>query len=621
MYLATSAPSQYDATNLLLVNPTIDESNKITEAAITTIVTYPLWVGGVQVTANNKDAITGMDYEGVNDVTYHSVSFNEEGSLTFNPEGNVLTMTNVTIGSTNNDIEAPIISGLPNLVININGFCNLAGNENGFIDDGRGAVISIDSEASLVFTSNNPDNSNMQIDCYAPIASGFLTISTANQMIYKETSNYFWVEKLQSPYLYIADGYLMMSGEFYNNEPVEFHYIITGADGVAGTEKIYDAGNSEAIDGPCTIEAWSVYQGQTSDYGKAKNFAPVQSPLRLVYGAEPVDLILAPAIEENDSIEITGIEANVIYDSETGQISSTTMGSHGGIVAMSSTGTTILNNYFYMEFEVVPPTPFFSLEAGSYLPDIELITITGTGLANTTIMYAWNDDEAQEYTEAIPFQEGTLLAWEVYTGGEDPLFGDTATVVYTLARNIEITYASSQEWATYYSTESLTTPEGLTAYIVSSVDVTSGTLTTEQIDYIPMNQAVLLKHSEGAPLSGFTAAPYSGTETSVTNLLLGSEEDVSISSFNNGSVYVLYNDGFTRATKGIIPANRGYLLLQSGGNSRLNIVQDMTTGLAVMNNENEGMMNGVYDLQGRRIESTLLRKGLYIINGKKTIVE
>ena len=233
-------------------------------------------------------------------------------------------------------------------------------------------------------------------------------------------------------------------------------------------------------------------------------------------------------------------------------------------------------------------------------------------------MYACDDEDAQEYTEAILFHAGTLVAWEEYIGGDMPLSGDTTTVVYTLATDLGITYASGQTWATYYATENLTVPEGLTAYVVSSVNAANGTVTTEAFDYIPENQAVLLKHSEGAPLSGFVAAPYTGPETTVSNLLSGSAEAVSISSFTSGTVYVLHNDDFTRATSGTIPARRGYLLLDAAPvGSRLAIItHDVTTGLGtdVMADTDPTVY---YNLNGQRIAKP--RHGMYIVNGRKII--
>jgi hypothetical protein len=438
---------------------------------------------------------------------------------------------------------------------------------------------------------------------------------------------------------------------FYTNEEetsvsIGFEY---GGDEVRYTidyasEDLQDVGETswtyedDIIDiaGPCTVTAYVVKDGALSDIVKGKYFNSNPSPFRLVYGADPVDLVMTPAIDEDDGIEITGIEANVTYNSQTGKISSSTMGRFSGPCAMSSTEgkTEILNNYFYMEFEVVPPAPTVSLVAGSYLSTHEPITLTGTGELNTTIMYVWDDGAAQEYTEAIPFQAGTLMTWEEYTGGDMPLFGDTTTVVYTLATDLAITFAEGQTWATYYATENLTTPEGLTAHVVSSVDAASGTVTTQPVDYIPINQGVLLKRNDDAPLSGYVAAPYDGAETSVTNLLLGSDEEVSVSSITTGTVYVLFNDGFTRATKGSIPAHRGYLLLTAngGGNSRLTIVEGLSTGIETIDDLRIDDSQFVYDVQGRKvynvqpnphfsIPNTQLKKGLYIINGKKIIAK
>lgn len=442
-----------------------------------------------------------------------------------------------------------------------------------------------------------------------------------------------------APYFYTNNEESGTTMGFEYGEGVVHYAIDYASDDLEDVEEATWVMEDDAIplDGPCTVTAFVVNYGLSSATVKGKYFDSNPSPFRLIWGAAPVDLVLAPAIEESDGITINGIEASVTYNTETGKISSEAMGSLSGPCSMSETEgkTVILNNYFWMNFEVVPPAPTVSLEAGSYLATHEPITLTGTGQDGTQMMYQWDDGNAEEYTEEIPFQAGTLMAWEIYSDGNTVVNGDTTTVVYTLATDLDITYAESQSWATYYATENLTVPEGLTAYVVSSVDAANGTVTTEQVDYIPMNQAVLLKRSEGAPLTGFAAAPYTGEESTATNLLQGTAEGISVGSITTSTVYVLYNDGFTRATKGSIPGHRGYLLLSAAvnpPNSRLFIVEGNATGISEMRNENERMNNAVYNLQGRKVRdaqpnsqssalNSQLKMGIYIINGKKTIIK
>jgi hypothetical protein len=193
---------------------------------------------------------------------------------------------------------------------------------------------------------------------------------------------------------------------------------------------------------------------------------------------------------------------------------------------------------------------------------------------------------------------------------------------YTVMAKTElnISYANnSREWASYYAEEqSLETPEGLQPYIVTAAE--GKALTVSAIDYIPHGVGVLLKRvTEDLPET-ILAKAYMGEETEITgNLLKGTAAAKAVAT-ETGSVYVLYNDGFTRAYKGSIPAHRAYLTLGSAdGSARLMIWEGETTGVQEMekcrNVENETF----YNLNGQRVQQPA--KGLYITNGKKVVIK
>lgn len=193
---------------------------------------------------------------------------------------------------------------------------------------------------------------------------------------------------------------------------------------------------------------------------------------------------------------------------------------------------------------------------------------------------------------------------------------------YTVMAKTElnISYANnSREWASYYAEEqSLETPEGLQPYIVTAAE--GNALTVSAIDYIPQGVGVLLKRvTEDLPET-ILAKAYMGEETEITgNLLKGTAAAKAVAT-ETGSVYVLYNDGFTRAYKGSIPAHRAYLTLGAeDGSARLMIWEGETTGVQEMekcrNVENETF----YNLNGQRVQQPA--KGLYITNGKKVVIK
>jgi len=170
---------------------------------------------------------------------------------------------------------------------------------------------------------------------------------------------------------------------------------------------------------------------------------------------------------------------------------------------------------------------------------------------------------------------------------------------------------------------------------VSETDVS-----VEKIDYIPQGQAVLLKRIAAEVEEPIIAGDYMGEETEIDAepaiAWIGTDEGVDVGSITTGTVYVLYNDGFTRATTGTIPANRGYLLLSTivaPAGSRLAIIEGMSSDLSEkVRVDSERTASTFYDLLGRRVRdaqpdsqssilNSQLKKGMYIIKGKKTIIK
>jgi hypothetical protein len=202
------------------------------------------------------------------------------------------------------------------------------------------------------------------------------------------------------------------------------------------------------------------------------------------------------------------------------------------------------------------------------------------------------------------------------------------TGTLTVNRQLTVSFSTSNEWATYYGSENLATPEGLKAYQVTAVD--GSTVTIGEIGYIPANTAVLLKNvSNNNTWSNIAASAYTGaTLTFASNKLIGTASDVDVSTISGGTVYVLYNNMFKRATGGTIPANRGYLVVEpsavNAGNApqlSITIGDENTTGVQTLNVE-RGTLNddSWYTIDGRKLQQAPVQKGLYIKNGKKVFI-
>ena len=599
-------------------------SEKIADVTFSTEETNAIWVAGTQVTSTNAGNIFAGDET-------------NDGKVSYDFDTHTLTLDGASL-YTNENYPSPMIisQGALNVLLKGGSYISFNGNYSTYVFKNTGSsgaltISASDSEASLGVTSEFYDGD------YKGLCDGFSTVTFNNDLGLFNKAGTKKIENItgHAPSFYVDNGtsywqtnkgLLLNATYYYKIDYVDDTIEGSGEEVSLATDETNWGFGGASLDisnlaGPCTITAYAKLNGNTIGSNKAKLFTSNPSPFRLVYGADPVDLVLAPAIEEDDGISINGIEANVTYNSETGKISSETLGSFGGPVAMSSEGTAILNNYFTMNFEVVPPAPTIGLAEGEHFSS-ETVTITST-IDGATIKYKWNDGATQTYTEAIPVQDGTLKAWVelVYdeaTGAT--VSSDETTATYTLSYALDVAFVGSNSWASYYATENLNTPEGLTAYIVSDVNETTGVVTVQSVSYIPADNGVLLQRADGGDADGYVAAPYTGTTSTFTNLLGGSTNATNISSFNDTPVYVLYNDKFKRATSGTIPARRAYLPLAvaSAGAPQLmtlNVVDgDITAIRTLAADDNDGNW---YTLDGFKLSGKPQHKGLYIKNGKK----
>lgn len=235
---------------------------------------------------------------------------------------------------------------------------------------------------------------------------------------------------------------------------------------------------------------------------------------------------------------------------------------------------------------------------------------------NGNVSYTYSEVNGETFTETVPTTIGNYVVKATIAESTN-YFGTEVTGTFSIYRNLDITFAAGQTWASYYSSENLTVPTGLTAYVVSAVDADNGTVTAETVSYIPANQAVLLEKGSDAS-APFAAESYTGQTTTVSNLLQGTASAVDVSTISSGTVYVLYNNVFRRATSGTIPANRGYLVLSGIALSRMLINPGRSTGIDTLavGDETEQW----YGIDGRKLNGQPKKTGLYIRNGKKVYV-
>ena len=189
-------------------------------------------------------------------------------------------------------------------------------------------------------------------------------------------------------------------------------------------------------------------------------------------------------------------------------------------------------------------------------------------------------------------------------------------IINRTATEEELGIAAGQTYGTYINlTEDLLLPETVVAYIITDCD--GKTVTATEIGYIPKDVPVLLEKKnattrpEGVPQTDGNMLKYAANNTSVDR--------------SEGTVYLLYNGQFVRATNNSVSAKHIYLQLaaNTGNGARALGIRhgDESTGIGAVFNDERIMNNDKwYDLQGQRIEKPT-KKGLYIHQGKKVVIK
>ena len=222
-----------------------------------------------------------------------------------------------------------------------------------------------------------------------------------------------------------------------------------------------------------------------------------------------------------------------------------------------------------------------------------------------------------------------------YTGSAQGLF-----VMSVFTKPTGATEAAS----VYQASSDLAKPNDITPYIVRKVNPSIGTMVITPIDYIPKDVPVLMLRTGQA--TGFLASPKEDATAEITaqtknsNLLKVAPEDgVGVEA---AQVYMFYLGEFVLTKKGTItngkfflynpnytatpPAEEGGQQGGSGNAPSLStlrfVIEEEPTGIVEMRNEKGEMRNGSdwFTLDGRKLNEKPTQPGLYIWNGRKTII-
>lgn len=188
----------------------------------------------------------------------------------------------------------------------------------------------------------------------------------------------------------------------------------------------------------------------------------------------------------------------------------------------------------------------------------------------------------------------------------------------------EIHVTLTSDMATLCAADDLdfTNVAGLSAYIGSGFNSTTGVLTMTRVYDVPAGTGLVL-----VGMAGDYDIPYAASPSVYANLLKGVTENTVIWQTDLGNTnYVLANGahgvGFYQVDgSGQLAAGKAYLSIPSTSqtiNAPVFIpdFQDGTTGIKNIEKQNDGSW---FDLQGRRI-STPTKAGIYLNNGRKVVV-
>lgn len=202
--------------------------------------------------------------------------------------------------------------------------------------------------------------------------------------------------------------------------------------------------------------------------------------------------------------------------------------------------------------------------------------------------------------------KAVLLVITMMVGGTNSAWADGETVEITI---------SEAEVATYCNGKALdfSSVEGLTAYIVSSID---GLINLQAVKKIPAGTGVVVA---GEPKT-YNVPVIADAAPVVGNLLIGVTSNHSAVEGDYVLAYRSNVRGFFQAEDDLeIPAGKAYLHI-GGSDARSFLPLDYeTTGIGALLMNNEKVKKEIFSLSGQRVSQP--KKGLYIIGGRKVVVK
>ena len=277
----------------------------------------------------------------------------------------------------------------------------------------------------------------------------------------------------------------------------------------------------------------------------------------------------------------------------------------------------------------------FTIKSKSLKSDDIYITVKKEVSGNTVTYVPTLKDgsvtlvEDKDYTYTVDTTNGIILTF-TGKGNYSSAAADKREYVF-----IDLPFVrpenSTAEYAALYVTSSadLTTPLGMTAYIVTGVTNKDRVL-LEEVTYIPKDVPVLMlsgKRADGFGKVVKTGDTYTEDELSAINTKNKLSVNTSATEIEAALIYLFYKGEFVLNAKGTLPAGKVYLDLRDTSNPtpapRLYIVggDSNTTEIEdVRYNKEDAQNERWFTLDGRMLQGKPSQKGLYIKNGRKVVI-
>lgn len=255
----------------------------------------------------------------------------------------------------------------------------------------------------------------------------------------------------------------------------------------------------------------------------------------------------------------------------------------------------------------------------------DLLTVTSSTLATDHSYKSANITASETVTAPATKRPLTVSDVVIQDDSENDVTSNYEVTCVPGELSEKVTVNLAAGWNTFWHPASLVKPaSGVTPYIVTNV--TTGGVAAEEQTYIQGNTAYLLNNTGSAGNVVFDVI-YNQPAVTGMDSKFKKSEGITASSSNN--YYVLKGSGFVWARSGDIPNYKCYLDLGNNpalSRGVLDIIiggGDGTTGISeeLIVNSEENDSDVWYDMSGRRLDGKPSRKGLYIKNGKKTVVK